>query len=566
MFYLVSFLTLLASLLIYMMDPAPVQLRRDVDTRSAEGYIVGFINQHQAARDYLNQWLGRIYFNNSYIENLKDSTISSSAESAASAWSIPAEMEDFISLQTPISSSFDSNFSIERWTLRSGVSLDPAQDSMSYLAFKDGYSQGSYLSALVCLNATNNLVPCYQYVCKDGASIVFPTVGTLCSSGQTQVGVKFANDVRPYVVTYSDNKDDPDWWDKARQPKALRYELWRRAMANRTHAAYNCGIISQAADVCTTTDGYYKKKSGGRIEGMSGSMSSGASDESRYCIHNGSRCMRLLPQGMESFLEKVVSVECSGGGGRKGKSLSGVFFCMNEIKDPYDAISEPTFHFDGIDNKVVGAKKRSTGSGQTWYATKPMGTEIAGVTWGYNGRYSSVYAADPDVEEGIQMPFNHGTSDFTLIVITHFGNSSPVNGWIIGSSNDVSGTVTLEGAYGLYYNDHQVVFYPGEIEGVNFKGYTIENDDGNAIDVMGVPHSWTIVRKSGKMSLYLDGTKVVEDKDGIDAIANNIKVVLGRNQVGIGNVRYYNKALSEKEIVKNFKVDSMRYGIQKVWK
>ena len=55
MFYLLSFLSLLIGVMIYLMDP--VSYRQELDTRAGEAFIVGFINQHQAARDYMSFWL-----------------------------------------------------------------------------------------------------------------------------------------------------------------------------------------------------------------------------------------------------------------------------------------------------------------------------------------------------------------------------------------------------------------------------------------------------------------------------------------------------------------------------
>ena len=101
MFYLVSFLTLLISLLVFMMDPAPVQVRQNLDTRTAEAYVVGFVNQHQAARDYLNQWLGRIYYGDIDIQEMAGVNVAMAPSANAVALALPAEMEDSLSIQAP---------------------------------------------------------------------------------------------------------------------------------------------------------------------------------------------------------------------------------------------------------------------------------------------------------------------------------------------------------------------------------------------------------------------------------------------------------------------------------
>jgi len=568
MFYLVSFLTLLTSLLIYMMDPAPVQMRRDLDTRSAEGYIVGFINQHQAARDYLNQWLGRVYYLNSNIEEIAN-VASGIVKNVplASALSLPAEMEDFLSLQTQ-SVAAGSTFVTERGTQAT------AGDSVSFLQFTNDVSVGSYLSALVCVDTNDTLKPCYQYMCKDASgNIALSGVGAQCGAGTTVVGAKFANNVRPYVVTYSDNKDsNPEWWYYAGKNKALRHELWRRAMAHRTHAAYNCGIISQAADVCQTDNGYYKRKSGDRIEAMPGTMT-GAADESRYCIHNGSRCMRLLPKAMESFLEAVVSTRCDGGGvGGVDKSLSGVFFCMNEVKNPYEKVATPKWHFDGIDNKALGAKERATGTNAdlTWYSS---GTDMAEVawhgSWGNPSGYGigSEYAVE-GASAGIPMPFDYAYgTPFTLTVIVHYGNESGLrDNWFISAEADnqnTSHSQTPVGNFGMFISYTDEIFFCAQDSIAGSSDCHNINAGLSGADlayfVRGV-HSWTIVHKGGTIELYHNGQKYPEFKN-ITAGGTGERIWLGKLGVGIGSVRYYNSALSEEQIKKNFEIDSKRYGI-----
>ena len=56
MLYLLFALTFLAGILFYGMTPREDKLH--LDTHQAEGMIVSFLNQHQAAKDQLYSWMG----------------------------------------------------------------------------------------------------------------------------------------------------------------------------------------------------------------------------------------------------------------------------------------------------------------------------------------------------------------------------------------------------------------------------------------------------------------------------------------------------------------------------
>ena len=604
MFYLVSFLTLLISLLVFMMDPAPVQVRQNLDTRTAEAYVVGFINQHQAARDYLNQWLGRVYYLDNNIQEMVGGNVVDMAPSPnAVALALPAEMEESLSIQAPQNARvryndngvmqeelFGAGFVTERWTRLTGA----GPDGNGYLKFDDtdNNTKGSYLSALVCLNAAGELAPCYQYVCNDvdpvppWTYVVSTTqAGSACGSGpsianpaqttgNTLAGVKFADNVTPYIVTYSDNTGrNPAWWTSNGQPRALRHELWRRALANRTHSTYNCGVISSASDACAAPTAHYTWQGRGRVEAMRGPVSE--ANHGVYCINNGNRCMRLLPQGMEDFLNAVVSTQCPAGGaaGARSADLSGVLFCYSEVRNPYDEIVVPDWNFDGIDNKTFGAHDRfdnpDVSDRLVWYASGSQGNgryvhwENGG--WGnVGGAIGTQYAIGPNDGAGIPMPFNQVTSDFTLNVVMNFGDASGLKGnWYIGAENDSGGTLTglsqdMMGIYGLAIDsDNRIWFYPNRtVSPIEIKTVSGQED----LLLTGL-HSWTIVRRSGKMLLFLDGRSTGIEEDG-EVGGGGKSVVIGKVRVGIGSIRYYSRALSDREIARNFKVDSQRYGIQ----
>ena len=56
MLYLLAVLTFLAGIFFYGMSPRDDQMQ--LQANQAEGMVLPFLNQHQAARDYLYTWLG----------------------------------------------------------------------------------------------------------------------------------------------------------------------------------------------------------------------------------------------------------------------------------------------------------------------------------------------------------------------------------------------------------------------------------------------------------------------------------------------------------------------------
>ena len=557
MFYLVSFLTLLISVLVYMMDPAPVQLRRDLDVQTAEAYIVGFVNQHQAARDYLNQWLGRVDPTLPNVQKLNgNNTTTMARDTGAVALALPAEMEESL----PISQK------IERGTIMNADDPD-GNGYLDFNSFSNNNAGGSYLSALVCLDNSGNMRPCYSYRCFDNATppaIALTAPGVDCGVNQTMVGVEFANNITPYVVTYSNNPVDPVWWDNKGNPRALRHELWRRALANRTHASYFCGVISGAKDVCEAgNNAHYRRLGRGRIIWEAGNAN--GAGEATYCINNGNRCMNLLPSGMQTFLETVVSEQCSDN--NNAKNLAGVLFCMSEVNDPYPV--QPVWNFDGIDNMAMGANSRTDSLNWTAQKSGRIVNFVDGA-WGRqrNGNDEFKQFAFVNHTDGITMPFNHMKNDFTLNVIAHVNDGNP--GWIIGSDQDDedAGTITPGGGYALHYdggsgNSAEVTFYYNQVGGQE----TIVSLRGDAVGR--APHSWTVVRRGADIELYLDGVQVRKDTapdvpPDTNPASEGVPVVVGRQSMGIGSVRYYTNALFPTEIKNMFKVDSRRYGTHKL--
>ena len=543
MLYLFSFLTMLIGLLIYMMDPVPTDLRRKEDVAGAEAYIVGFVNQHQAAKDYLYQWLGRVYpldGSKAEVYSIGSNSINNDFDAAVVA--IPGLALDK-TMDPP-----DTGISME---LERQIADDT--DKIGHLQSAGGIDKkGSYFSALMCLDDSDVLTRCYKYDC-DGA-----TGKTSCSDSGTIKKVYFAEGVVPYAITYS-TLEQPAWWDDKVPSKALRQRLWYRALTNRTHASESCGVLLYA------DEGHWEKRSRNRVDWVTGNT------PPKYCISNGQRCVRILPAGAESFLKKVLVTD----------DLEGVFFCMTAYKNPYEGT--PMFNYDGIDHYASGGG--GPDNGNVWYPVEGSFEQIDVSSWGGGLGLSSVTkkfaltSTLSSVTGGFTMPFNHTTNDFTLTFIMNFGDSESGNdGWYVGPD-----TNTDNGYFGVHQKSNVLWFHPHQGLGEdsanpsNLAPRFIEDATGvnSDINVSGPEyytkgtHSWTIVRKSGRMFLYLDGWWICspEGDDGWEAQTSPSgtapAVVIGAVPTSIGAIRYYSGALNGRQIKKNFEVDSRRYGITK---
>ncbi|MBQ3695824.1 MAG: hypothetical protein II938_02505 [Alphaproteobacteria bacterium] len=558
MFYLVSFLTLLAGLLIYMMDPVPTSTRRDLDVYTAEAYVNAFLVQHQAARDYMYQWLGRVFPYNNIVQQYDGTDFQFSVSSPnPKAISLPAKGLEAL-LPPQVTS--------EQYAEPNGNDIV----DLGYLKFKDalipGVNAGSYLSALICLDNNNTLTPCYSYECEESGRYE-----NTCEIDSV-LSISFANNVKPYVITYSinDPAENPQWWDKHGNVKPIRNELWRSAMANRAHSGYNCGFL---------TKGNWKKKLG-KYE----HVEYDGSVPSNYCIDNGNRCMRVLPSGIENFLKKVVYVR-DNSISRDDINLDSVFVCMSEVKNPY--IPAPTIHFDAIDSLAYGGGCGVQGLGPhylplssplegKWYSVTRPNRTISGVSWYYNRAEGSTRDVARASMNGIEMPFTYGDlqpGNSTLIVVVDQGTPStlgagPNNGAYIGPID--SSTSEAKGAYALsWYNGNWYFLKHGEHPD------TSSPISGGGADVYnGGMHTYAVVWDNDpddntkyRLLLYVNGclnkTLSMNKNDDLST-ANTQKVVIGQisdQGPGVASVRYYNTALDAVEIYKNFKVDSRRYGI-----
>lgn len=554
MLYLTAFLMMLAGLLIYMMDPVPTDLRKDLDNRGGEAYVVGFLNQHQAAREYLKFSLGRVFPGGDVFAYNDPGTITRAAYvPEASVIALPGGVERDDSnpgrvYQLGVESFMPLGLGSERVT----DTTQPNVGFLKYYAAGADHMKGSYNSALICLDSADNLVPCYRYSCElggeAGATSVDGVFWNGCSDSAKIASMSFRDNVIPYVITYNAANNNgsllyPAWWPDRKTSKVKRLELWRRAMTRRSHSTFNCGVLVKADAGWS----WHYNLNGGYNRVSHENDTSG----STYCLDNGQRCMNVLPSGMEQFLMSALGVE----------DLSELFICMSKIgEDPYEQIAPSTYHFDGINLLALDPQNRTrTGSYQYhWYSVSNTGRagyveydgghDILGEGVDSSDRVNYYVALKGNTNTALVMPFNHRTDDFTLSFITDIPDANG-NFLLVGPDNEYF-------KFG-YDGSGKLLFHP------NNTGFTVEIEG----DVVSGRHAWTIMRKAGYMYLFVDGLRVdTGNMPGSGSTPVGPAVTFG----GAGakgkilDIRYYDRALSGKQLVDLFNIDARRYGVRKV--
>ncbi len=526
MLYLATFLSLLVSLLIVLMDP--VSHRQSLDTYEGEAYVVGFLNQHQAAKDYLYYWLGMVAPGSS-VNGVSVPGIEAFASNVnvqyvgqASAIALPGgQLEEFLpnGLVSELHYNEDSN--------------------TSYLSFQDRTElSGSYHSALICLDG-NNLAPCYRYLCEGGCpaggEVVDDSFCASCATADEIRQISFREDVRPYVITYSDTLE-PAWWQEKGEPKAIRKQLWRRAMTRRTHASHNCGVLFRAPlDETNNPKYHWINANVGMINKIQPDESKGQQSEV-YCIDNGNRCMKLLPHSIQGFLEQMVNNTETQVQGQN--DLQDVFFCISEVKNnPYESIAPATYHFDGINSAARGAPFMLSTAQWPSLTNKVLNGSI------YLPPNADIVAIDgqPTLTNPITMPFQQNpANNFTLIFVTE-GNLN--NGNILNDSS---------APYALYVDEGELTFSYRDADSL----YTVPLSDETSIK----KYIWQLVKEGTTLTLYLNGQPIQTVVGSL--LESTANVTFGpSNNVKLLNVRYYdNRVLTKNQLNRMLDIDTKRFG------
>lgn len=535
MFYLAAFLSLLIGVLIYMMDPTPMDLRRSLDSNAGESFVIPFINQHQAAHDYLNHWLGRISPNNSGDEKWALGTnFSATDPQQVKVIAIPKAMMDFmpLAMRNTITDA-DGKETIYSEHLHNGVNS---------LLHSTGDRNG-YVSVLACMNRAQQLIACYRSFSLHSPT---PTVKLNRWDWATDVSKK-------YLITYGVHEflyPALEGNVSTGSDKVLRQDLWVKALANRSNNSANCGFLVPAPN----GQGWvYNNATVGskRVRVDPGS-------DIKYCIHNGHQCLSVLPKSLQDYLERAISTQ----------DLSDTFFCMSEISDPYAKVASMRYHFDGVDYQAKGAE---TGREKLYSVGESSGTAAywVGVTGAADAVVDELYVeARNNLNNKIEMPFSQESRDFTLsFVVRHTAtqNNTPLlNTQIPAAANNTLFSIMSGPATGSGDTTSQSFsYYPSDSTADSL---SFERLIGN-----GRTFAWTVMRRNGQMRLYLNGCLLSQDKTPRFPVPGTLDKVVFGPLAGTGgdvyagtlrDVRYYNFALTGKQIKDNFKIDMKRYGVQ----
>ena len=190
MVFWISVIVFIAGIMTYMFFPRSDQYQ--LDMYKQEGNVISFINQHQVAKDLMQQ---RVVWKDTSGNNMY-----------AFPW------RDLINTAPELMNIGD----VYHMGEYSALNIDP-----SAVDGDGNEAKGYYTSAVMCLTS-----------CESGADCYYGKRMTDCSTATEQ-----------YVVTYGYM---PDWWnDRVTNElnKENRKQAWFRAMLKRTHGSVGCGLL-----------------------------------------------------------------------------------------------------------------------------------------------------------------------------------------------------------------------------------------------------------------------------------------------------------------------------------
>ena len=522
MLYLVFVLTFLCGILFYSLSPRDDQLKWDM--HRAEGFIAGFLAQHQSAKDYIAAWLGVDYKSkaNTYFSLSKKT-----------------EVPVYDSEGNPSGHTIDE-FSFLLYAPKMAV-VDVSSEqgeTPNILGTKDGAIQTS----VFCLNSNEELVSCNLGSVSDVYLASYSQ--TLSSSGTGR----------------------PIWWPNENANRQRRYESWRRAITHRTRGSYSCGVLTCAGEL---------------EENASRQKKCDLKDGKQWCIDNGQ--MVLLPDGKCAQRVPQSIINALGCDGFKSSYCSDAFFCISKIKNGPGEYYAPGLNafYDAINNRNTGAEGERA-SKDAWAdlihtqgicnTTNPENTHCAVTSDSYNNGvdfssdhnaayfYGSKYIKIPvQVGDTTNGPFK----DFTWTILL----GAPDSGQSITFLN--SGKFNLK--FKNNSNEASVLLMKDNTQLAESQKFIVSNDQIVSLTVIGSENRIKIYVNTDEILDYTKGTWGASDYAN-DSVA--IKTTNANNEYLYG-IRYYTRQLTTEnrlragqielsELAQNFNVDSKRYGIGKV--
>ena len=522
MLYLVFVLTFLCGILFYSLSPRDDQLKWDM--HRAEGFIAGFLAQHQAAKDYIAAWLGVGYKHN-------------------------PNAQFSLSKKTEVPVYLDGN------------PTGYTRSEFSFLLYAPKM-------VVVDLSSKQGETPNIETDGKDGA--IQTSVFCLNSSGES-VGCDTSNVSDVYLTSYSQTSAGgsgrPDWWPNENTNTQRRYESWRRAITHRTRGSYSCGVLTCAGEWEVNASRHKKCKQDGK--------------GNQWCIDNGQtvlspdgKCVQRVPQSI---------VDTLGCGDYNASLCSDAFFCISKIKNGPGEYYAPGLvaFYDGINNNNTGAEGDRIEGKDAWQdlirttdgcdSAAPMSTSCAVSSDSFNqgvdfsGNNSAYFYSGRTIKIPVQVgdATNGPFKDFTWTVLLGvpesgqyitFLNTGKFNLRLKNTSNEASVLVMKDGTQ--LAESQQFTFSENQVV------------------------SLTVIGSANTIKVYVNTDEILNyNKSGwssADYGSDNVVISTpNANPEYIYGVRYYTRRLTVEnrlrggqielsELAQNFNVDSKRYDIGKV--
>ena len=319
MLYLLFVLTFLAGILFYGMSPRDDKLQMDV--HQAEGMILSFVSQHQAAKDYVYTWLGVGPVGSNVLAN------------------------GFL----------HPNFENMMWGKGNFGGIKPevcdGNNTVPGISCRNGADQiPGFVSRVICVNK-----------CVDPAAAAAASPCALNDEDVVDcdnVVVPAGRSRRSYVITYGgwQNCNDgvctrPDWWPTQGQ-RMRKFESWRKAISKRTRNSASCGFLFSTTDHPA---------------------------DNTWCIDNGETayerddvCQNPVPPSLIRQLREAYGLPSQHYG-----YLYDLLFCYSGFKQgiPGHYASGVRYFYDGISN--AGPGQHTTGnSWQNLAGNETMATTL----------------------------------------------------------------------------------------------------------------------------------------------------------------------------------------------
>ena len=301
MLYLLFVLTFLAGILFYGLSPRDDKLQLDV--HQAEGMILTFVNQHQAAKDYMYTWLGAGQTN---IQNGSDH--------------LNSDFEDMMWGK--------GNIGGMKFDMCSGNTGVPGMDSCTDGASPVANQLSGFVSRAICVDKCTDAVV--------GGCTLNSEEKVLCTNA-----IPTGKTRRHYVVTYGGWQSlpggygtRPDWWPSMGQ-RMRKFESWRKAISKRTRNSVSCGFLSWNG------------------------QGDNPDNDTDWCIDNGETLYKrgtICQNPVPPILIRTVQEAYDSSHPQNYKALEDLLFCYSKFKQglPGDYVSGTTFFYDGLSNQAPG--------------------------------------------------------------------------------------------------------------------------------------------------------------------------------------------------------------------